>query len=301
MTAELALEILYEDVGARMTAEATAGGLEATPHVFGWRRPAERPQEAPAAPSTARRVVWVPGDDGKLGVVAPAVQPGRNPRPIGTLMELFTVYLEAADLSSAAAAENELAQWRAARNLFDAWYRAAWRSVGLRVQVLDSRWVDDKATRRFGATLRLVCTIEAMIPDGASEEIAGEDDTAARAAGTTEELDVEEEDETAPPPPAVRAVSLVDVALAGEQTVDGLALEADDRVLLVNQSDQVENGLWLVALGAWSRTADELEHGTHVYVEPGGTSAPSGAGFRLTTADPITVGVTPLVFARVSP
>src|SRR3990172_9890059 len=55
--------------------------------------------------------------------------------------------------------------------------------------------------------------------------------------------------------PAVVA-STTDVALSTLQTIDGIVLVANDRVLLVGQTDPVENGLWLAQTGAWTRPAD---------------------------------------------
>jgi len=52
------------------------------------------------------------------------------------------------------------------------------------------------------------------------------------------------------------AVSVTNVALTGLQTVDGVSLVANDRVLLVAQTNPVENGLWLVQVGPWTRPAD---------------------------------------------
>lgn len=60
--------------------------------------------------------------------------------------------------------------------------------------------------------------------------------------------------------PAKTSVSVVadsNVAtLSGEQTVDGVALVAGDRVLLTSQTDPTENGKWTVAAGAWERSPD---------------------------------------------
>ncbi len=51
-------------------------------------------------------------------------------------------------------------------------------------------------------------------------------------------------------------VSTTDITLSGLQTIDGVSLVATNRVLLVGQTNPVENGLWLVQAGAWTRPAD---------------------------------------------
>src|SRR5437016_6074278 len=55
--------------------------------------------------------------------------------------------------------------------------------------------------------------------------------------------------------PAV-VVSLANIVLAGLQTIDGVGLSMNDRVLLVGQTNPVENGLWLAQAGSWIRPAD---------------------------------------------
>jgi len=137
----------------------TTAPVLATPvQVFGWREPAHR--------AGSMRIVWVPGDGGDLGEIAPPRNPRRNPRPLATVHELFTVFLEASD---PAAPEDELAQYTAARLLFDAWLRAVYLASHGTYAIRSARWVDEKVTRRYGATLRVVGSIEAMVPDAPFE------------------------------------------------------------------------------------------------------------------------------------
>lgn len=163
MSDTLALEKLYDDVVARFVADAAEEDPPGTPpaQAFGWRSPAHRAGTMP-------RIVWVPGDDasGDLGAFLPARNPGRNPRPLQTLGELVTVYIEAVDLTDP---ENERAQYRAARLLFDAWLRAVYLAARGTYAIRSQRWLDDRATRRYGATIRVVLVLEAMVPDHAYE------------------------------------------------------------------------------------------------------------------------------------
>lgn len=167
----LSLEKLFDDVEARFTAE---GLLRPTgplaPSTFGWRQPSR--QEIPGS-----RIVWVPGDDsnGNLGEIAPPKYPGRLPaRPLGTLLELFTVYIHGQDAS---APESERAQWKATRLLFDAWFRAIYLAAYGTFQITEAAWVIDKNQRRFGTTIRVLGTVQAMIPDadaGIAEGVGAE-------------------------------------------------------------------------------------------------------------------------------
>ena len=54
----------------------------------------------------------------------------------------------------------------------------------------------------------------------------------------------------------VQAASTNIISLSGPQTIDGVLLVATDRVLLVGQADPVDNGLWVVQAGAWTRPLD---------------------------------------------
>jgi hypothetical protein len=57
----------------------------------------------------------------------------------------------------------------------------------------------------------------------------------------------------------VRVVATSNVALTGLQTIDGVVLSANDRVLLVAQTDPIQNGVYSAASGAWSRHVNEDE------------------------------------------
>ena len=104
---------------------------------------------------------------------------------------------------------------------------------------------------------------------------------------------------------SVRAVSTSNVVLSGAQSVDGVALIAGDRILVAGQSDASQNGIYVVAAGAWARAADadntpagEVTSGMFTFVEEG--TSYSGSGWVLTTANPIVLGTTNLSFAQFS-
>ena len=79
---------------------------------------------------------------------------------------------------------------------------------------------------------------------------------------------------------SVRAATTASITLSGTQTVDGVALVAGDRVLVKNQSTASQNGIYVVAAGAWSRATDidtwsELV-GAFTFVEDGTVNDNSG-------------------------
>lgn len=56
--------------------------------------------------------------------------------------------------------------------------------------------------------------------------------------------------------PAVRVVADKPMPLSGLTAIDGVGLAAGDRVLVVAQSPNLENGVYLVSDNAWKRVAD---------------------------------------------
>lgn len=94
---------------------------------------------------------------------------------------------------------------------------------------------------------------------------------------------------------SVRAVANANITLSGTQTIDGVAVVAGDRVLARGQSTGSQNGVYVVAAGAWSRAADadenfELTPGAFWFVEEGTTYGKSQ--WRIENTGTITVGTT---------
>lgn len=185
MAIVLALTKLYDDVVARFSAEGTA-----VPNLFGWRASAQQL-------TTGTRIVWIPGDpNGSVGNHLPARNPGRDPRPIATLDELFTVEISASDASDL---ESERKQYEATRLVYDTWFRAVYLAAYGTFKVLSDEWVTEKKERRYGACIRAVCSVQSMIPD-APATFAPTVTDGARAEIEVDELDYEETMQTAPAP-----------------------------------------------------------------------------------------------------
>ena len=101
---------------------------------------------------------------------------------------------------------------------------------------------------------------------------------------------------------SVVAGTTVNITLSGTQTVDGVVLVAADRVLVKNQTASADNGLYLCAAGAWTRTTDmntwAQVPGAYVFVETGTTLADTG--WVCTSDAGGTIGVTAITWAQFS-
>ena len=102
---------------------------------------------------------------------------------------------------------------------------------------------------------------------------------------------------------SVKVATTGNITLSGTQTIDGVSVAADERVLVKDQTDASENGIYDCKSGAWARSSDfdsntEVTSGAFTFVEQGTVNA--DAGFVLTTDGSITVGTTDLAFTQFS-
>lgn len=102
---------------------------------------------------------------------------------------------------------------------------------------------------------------------------------------------------------SVRVATTASVTLIGLQTLDGIALTAGDRVLVKNQSNAVDNGIYVAATTAWKRSTDadensEVTPGLTVVVESGTSQADSI--WQLVTDGAIVLGTTALTFQNIT-
>lgn len=104
---------------------------------------------------------------------------------------------------------------------------------------------------------------------------------------------------------SVLAATTGNITLSGVQTVDGVLLESGDRVLVKDQTNGAQNGIYVVGAGAWARAEDadgnpdgEVTSGMFTFVEEGTVNL--STGYVLVTPDPIVVGTTALTFTQFS-
>jgi hypothetical protein len=89
------------------------------------------------------------------------------------------------------------------------------------------------------------------------------------------------------------------ITLSGEQTIDGVGVVVGNRVLVWQQTNAVENGIYVVSAGAWTRATDfdssgEITAGAYSFVTSGSTYINNG--FTVTTSGTITPDVTAFNF-----
>src|SRR5574343_2049077 len=90
--------------------------------------------------------------------------------------------------------------------------------------------------------------------------------------------------------PAVKAVATANVTLSGEQSISGFSVVSGDRVLLIAQTNGVDNGIWVVSTGAWTRALDfdgnrDVAPGTIVIGPTTGSGYSLGGGGGGVTSD----------------
>jgi len=99
------------------------------------------------------------------------------------------------------------------------------------------------------------------------------------------------------------ATTGANITLSGLQTIDGISLNAGDRVLVKDQTDQTQNGIYNAAAGTWSRSSDAnssstLVPGVFTFVEAGTLNADQG--FVIVNQSSITIGTTAITFTQFS-
>lgn len=102
------------------------------------------------------------------------------------------------------------------------------------------------------------------------------------------------------PKQAARVATTVNITLSGTQTIDGVAVVAGNRILVKDQTTQANNGIYVVAAGAWSRSLDfdnlapvDEINGAWAGVQEGTTNAGKAFIQYNTVA---TIGVDPILF-----
>ena len=102
---------------------------------------------------------------------------------------------------------------------------------------------------------------------------------------------------------SVKVATTANITLSGTQTIDGVAVSADERVLVKDQSTASQNGLYLCKASAWARTSDLAAGanaaGMFTFVEQGTVNADNGFSCTSNSGSAV-VGTNDLTFAQFS-
>ena len=101
---------------------------------------------------------------------------------------------------------------------------------------------------------------------------------------------------------AVKCATTGDIVLLGLQTIDTYTTLAGDRVLVKNQTNTAENGIYIAASGAWTRSSDmdvwSEVPGSYTIALNGSTNLDTG--WVCTAAETGTIGVTAMPWVQFS-
>lgn len=102
-------------------------------------------------------------------------------------------------------------------------------------------------------------------------------------------------------PVRIATTAAITYPFNGLAAIDGVTPVTGDRVLVKNQGDQTQNGIWVADTANWARAPDadgnsDMVNGTLLYVTSG--TANSGLFYHCTSSNPITIGTDNIVFAN---
>ena len=194
------------------------------------------------------------------------------------------------------------------------------RTVDTNHHLYRTTWTRGALQRGLSADVRVIATRPTFLffdPDTVYCERDGKDTTIADDSGYAKRkttTDTPPQDlllnyyyPVAPVSHEVAAATTSNITLAAEQTVDGILVEAGDNVLVKNQTDATENGVYTVSAGAWSRAVTfedtaALTYSRRVRVAAGTTNCNRVYvlnGVAITTP-PTAFGAQTLTFSRVN-
>jgi hypothetical protein len=103
---------------------------------------------------------------------------------------------------------------------------------------------------------------------------------------------------------SVVTIAISNITLSGLQTISSVVLTAGQRVLVVGQTDPVQNGIYVAAVGAWTRSADMAAGsdaaGAFAFVEMGAGDLADSGWVCTNNVGAAVVGTASLAFTQFS-
>ena len=103
---------------------------------------------------------------------------------------------------------------------------------------------------------------------------------------------------------SVKAATTTNITLSGApQTIDGVTMNIGERILVKNQTDTTQNGIYIVQSSSWLRSSDSsdgstITPGMFLFIEQGTSNADSG--WVMTGDTSITIGSSAITFTQFS-
>jgi len=102
--------------------------------------------------------------------------------------------------------------------------------------------------------------------------------------------------------PPVKLATTANITLSGEQTIDGVTAISGNRILVKNQTDGTENGIYIVSTSDWKRASDfngvnDILNGSQIYVALGNVN--NRKTYAVSTENPV-IGTSVLSFVLLS-
>ena len=115
--------------------------------------------------------------------------------------------------------------------------------------------------------------------------------------------DAEKYVNTTNPKLSCKVATTTNITLSGTQTIDGISISENERILVKDQSTGSENGIYICSTGDWFRSTDMNSSSTcrpnsFVFIEEGTSNADKL--FQLTTNSDIVIDTTSLTFTEFS-
>lgn len=171
-------------------------------------------------------------------------------------------------------------------------------ALGILEEDENGRGFNGSTATTHNADSIISCNVVSYITKSIFERITADENNLRNNFYTSAEIDAILQGKNTKDP--VIAATIENISLSGEQIVDGVELVSGNRVLVKNQSNATENGIYIVSVETWDRASD-MNDGSEfnsalVPVREGQTNADS---LYLQSVDNPIVGTDEIIFSQI--